>query len=393
MFNQLKVLELASVLAGPGVGQFFAELGADVIKVENVKTKGDVTRSWKLPTEEDSDISGYFSAVNWGKRSIGLDISQSEGLTIVHELVKQTDIVVASYKPGDAEKLNVDYNTLKALKPDLIYGQITGYGPDNPKVGYDAVIQAESGFMYMNGEASGAPTKMPVALVDVLAAHHLKEGLLVALINRMSKGEGALVEVSLLQAAVSSLANQATNWLVGGVIPKRKGSEHPNIAPYGDVFTTADSKSLILAVGSDKQFAALCKIIDQEQLVDDPRFYTNHERVKNRKLLKQLLKTGIEEFELEELAGLLEKDKIPYGRINNIQEVFEQPEARTLLLENTLKSIKGVRTFATRSQNLENFSHFAPPPHFGEHTDNILTAILGFDTTQINDLRAQGIIF
>lgn len=224
--NQLdgiKVLELASVLAGPGVGQFFAELGANVIKVENLRTGGDVTRTWKAAGEPTDDRSAYFCAVNWGKRSIALDLSKKEGQKIVHELARQADIVIASYKPGDPEKLGVDYKSLSSVNNGLIYGQITGYGAENPKVGYDAIVQAESGFMYMNGEPGGRSLKMPVALVDVLAGHHLKEGLLLAMLQRQQTGAGRLVEVSLIQAAISSLANQATNWLVGKKILESTG--------------------------------------------------------------------------------------------------------------------------------------------------------------------------
>lgn len=243
MLQGLKVLELASVLAGPGVGQFFAELGADVIKVENVKTGGDVTRSWKLASEkEGEDRTAYFCSVNWGKKSLAIDLTSEKGKDIIQKLAKQTDLIIVSYKPGDAEKLNVAYSQLKEVNTKLIYGQITGYGSDNSNVGYDAVIQAESGFMDMNGEKGGDPLKMPVALIDVIAGHQLKEGLLLALLKRERTGEGSFIEVCLIQAAVASLVNQASNWLVAKSLPSRKGSLHPNIAPYGESFETRDGK-------------------------------------------------------------------------------------------------------------------------------------------------------
>ncbi|HKZ37881.1 MAG TPA: CoA transferase, partial [Chryseolinea sp.] len=207
MFDDLKVLELASVLAGPSVGQFFAELGAEVIKVENIITAGDVTRTWRVTGEQTDDRSSYFCSVNWGKKSIAVNLNTPEGKKIIYALVKKSDIVIASFKPGDAAKLEVDYETLSALNPSLIYGQITGYGSGKPRVGYDAVIQAEAGFMFMNGEPGGPSLKMPVALMDILAAHHLKEGILLALLNKQRSGRGELVEVSLIQAAISSLAN------------------------------------------------------------------------------------------------------------------------------------------------------------------------------------------
>ena len=223
IFSQLKVLELASVLAGPSVGQFFAELGAEVIKVENVRTKGDVTRSWKTAGENTDDRSAYFCSVNWGKKSIAIDLTHPEGRKIIHQLIPKIDVVIASFKPGDAVKLGVDHEVLAAINPQLIYGQITGYGSKNQRVGYDAVIQAEAGFMFMNGEPGRPSLKMPVALIDILAAHHLKEALLLSLLKRERTGRGGFVEVSLIQAAVSSLVNQATNWLVAGKMPGKLG--------------------------------------------------------------------------------------------------------------------------------------------------------------------------
>ncbi|MCA6404114.1 MAG: CoA transferase, partial [Cytophagales bacterium] len=261
MFHNLKVLELASVLAGPSVGQFFAELGAAVIKVENLKTGGDVTRSWKGMGEQTDERSAYFCSCNWGKKSIAVDLSTVEGKQIVKELAKRSDIIIASYKPGDAEKLGVSYQQLSMNNDQLIYGQITGYGSDDDRVGYDAVIQAESGFMDLNGEKDGQPTKMPVALIDVLAAHQLKEGLLLALLKKERSGVGSLVEVSLIQSALSSLANQATNWLVAKKLPTRQGSSHPNIAPYGDSFLTKDGKRVLLAIGNDRQFKDLIAVL------------------------------------------------------------------------------------------------------------------------------------
>ncbi|HEX6893619.1 MAG TPA: CaiB/BaiF CoA-transferase family protein, partial [Chryseolinea sp.] len=343
MFENLKVLELASVLAGPGVGQFFAELGATVLKVENPKTSGDVTRSWKASGEQTDDRSAYFCAVNWGKQSIVINLDSADGQRIVHKLVEQCDIVIASYKPNDAEKIGVDYQTLQKLNPSLIYGSITGYGPDKPRVGYDAVIQAEAGFMFMNGEPGRASLKMPVALIDILAGHQLKEGILLALLRRQKTGEGALVEVSLFQSAIASLANQATNWLVGGKIPQKQGSAHPNIAPYGDVFKTEDGHEILLAVGSDRQFRDLCRLLDLSEIPKDEKFNTNASRVKNRTVLHHVLQDKLALRSSVSLLAELDADKIPAGRIQNIKEVFETPQAKELILENG--SIRGLRTF------------------------------------------------
>lgn len=368
MFQSLKVLELASVLAGPSVGQFFAELGADVIKVENIVNGGDVTRTWKSATENTDDRSAYFSSVNWGKRSLAIDLTTAAGRQIIHKLVANTDIVITSYKPGDDVKLKVSYEDLSAINKKIIYGRITGYGPLNDRVGYDAVLQAESGFMSMNGEENGPPVKMPVALIDVLAAHQLKEGLLIALLKRQQTGEGSLVEVSLIQSAVASLANQASNWLVGGNVPGRKGSLHPNIAPYGEWFETKDGKKILLAIGSDRQFNDLCKLLGIEN-----NYVSNIERVRNRKQLAETIQSCIANLESQTLFNEINRLKIPAGFIQNINEVFEMPEAQQLLIE--AEGLKGVRSFvANTAQNTLNVK-LKRPPHLGEHNDEILASL------------------
>jgi len=367
MLQGLKVLELASVLAGPGVGQFFAELGAEVIKVENVKTGGDVTRSWKLASEkEEEDRSAYFCSVNWGKKSLAIDLTSTYGKEIIQKLVAKTDIVIASYKPGDAEKLGVAYSQLIKINPKLIYGQITGYGSDNNRVGYDAVIQAESGFMDMNGEKDSDPLKMPVALVDVLAGHQLKEGLLLALFKKEKTGEGSFVEVSLIQAAVASLANQASNWLVAKSLPTRKGSLHPNIAPYGESFETKDQKRIILAVGSDRQFIDLCEVLNLNEAIVDVRFSSNQNRVVNRTELSELLRTKTKEKSSNELMKLIHERKIPAGLIQNLEEVFEMKEAKELLMHSG--EFIGVRNFVAGNSKV----NLLPPPKLGEHNEKIL---------------------
>jgi crotonobetainyl-CoA:carnitine CoA-transferase CaiB-like acyl-CoA transferase len=369
-FKDLKVLELASVLAGPSVGQFFAELGADVIKVENIRTGGDVTRTWKASGEQTDERSAYFCSVNWGKRSIALDLNTEHGKTIAQKLASKSDIVIASYKPGDAEKLGVDYQTLSKNNSGLIYGQITGYGSHNPRVGYDAIIQAEAGFMYMNGELGGPSLKMPVALMDVLAGHQLKEGLLLAMLEKMTSGKGQLVEVSLIQAGVSSLVNQATNWLVANKLPQKHGSAHPNIAPYGDVFATEDSKELLLAVGNDRQFQDLCRILEIPELGDDERFKTNTLRVENRTALNMILTARISQYQSAHLVGEINKLKIPAALIQDLSMVFEMPEAQELVLSSFDR--KGVRTYVgTDNKKVQ----LLPPPKLGEHTIEIINAL------------------
>lgn len=371
MLRDLKILELASVLAGPSVGQFFAELGAEVIKVENLKTGGDVTRTWKSAGETTDDRSAYFCSVNWGKKSVALDLASQDGRTVVRKLAQRADVVIASYKPGDAEKLGVSYQQLKTDNPDLIYGQITGYGSDNDRVGYDAVIQAESGFMDLNGEKDGAPVKMPVALIDILAGHQLKEALLVALLKRERTSEGSLVEVSLIQTAVASLANQATNWLVAGKLPTRQGSKHPNIAPYGESFLTSDGKRVLLAVGSDRQFFDLLHVLGIDPVVFEQKFSTNHRRVENREELGMVLGEKIARMTATELFLKIHAYKIPAGIIQHIGEVFDMKEAQELLMKQD--GITGVRTFV--ATGFDSIMNVSPPPHFGEHTEEIVRSL------------------
>ena len=359
-----RVLELASVLAGPSVGQFLAELGADVVKVENPAVGGDVTRGWTLADETASDgRSAYFQSCNWGKRSVGLDLRDEDERALLLALVDRADVVISSYKPGDASRLGVDAETLRARNPRLVVVELTGYGADDPRAGYDAVVQAESGFTFMNGAPDGSPTKMPVALVDVLAAHQIKEAVLVGLLRRERTGEGGCFEVSLLQAAVAALANQATNWLSAGHVPQRMGSAHPNIAPYGTLYRTADDFALVLAVGTDAQFAALCSALEIEP---DDRFATNAGRVQHREPLDALLIPAIVRWERDPLLALLAERRVPAGAVHTMPEVFDQPAAEALVLEDG--PLRGVRqaTFA-RAPDLR------PPPTFGADTREVLS--------------------
>ncbi|MGZ3901678.1 MAG: CaiB/BaiF CoA transferase family protein [Bacteroidia bacterium] len=332
LLKGLKVIELAGVLAGPSVGYFFAELGAAVIKVENPKTNGDVTRSWKLKAEDPKDPgSAYFWSVNAFKEFISLDISVPSELEKLYELVKEADIVISNYKKGDAEKLKVDYPTLSKIQPKLIYACINGFGNNSPRTAYDLILQAESGFMYMNGEANSNPVKMPVALIDLLAGHQLKEAILIALINLYKNNKGSHVSVSLFDSAVASLANQATNWLIVKHLPEAMGSLHPNIAPYGELFETKDKQLVTLAIGSNKQFAQLCELISYPSLAKDPKYISNHSRVLNRIQLYHTLYNYIHEFKFKDLYNACLKNEIPIGKIRNLEEVFELPEAKAMI--------------------------------------------------------------
>ncbi len=374
LFNGLKVVELASVLAGPSVGQFFAELGSEVIKVENRKTGGDVTRSWYTAHETGEKLSAYFCCVNWGKKSIDLDLTEKADREIVYKLVAQSDIVIASYKPGDEIKLGMDYPTLKGINEKIVYGQISGYGSQNTKVGYDAVIQAESGYMDLNGDKNGLPVKMPVALIDILAGHQLKEGILVALMQRMQTGKGQLVEVSLIQTALSSLANQASNWLYANSLPTRQGSLHPNIAPYGETFETKDKKKVLLAIGSNGQFKKLCNLLQLDDVADRADFKDNQDRVRNRAKLEELMKIQFAKWQSGDLISILNSNNIPAGLIQNVQEAFDMKESREILLQTD--NYTGVKTFVAGGNGKWNTStSLSPPPQLGEHKNEILASL------------------
>ena len=393
----IKVLELAAVLAGPSVGMFFAELGAQVIKVENITTSGDVTRNWKLPKEpSETDISGYFSCVNWGKSSFAADLCQTEGIELIYQLTRHCDIILVNYKPGDAEKLRVDYPTLKKYNEKLIYSHITGYGLNNRRAGFDAIIQAESGFTFMNGEPGGPPTKMPVALMDLLAAHQVKEAILLALLHRERTGKGQYIEASLFRAGIASLANQATNWLVGQSIPQRMGSDHPNIVPYGTIFRTADQKGIVIAAGTDKQYRELIKALGKPELAEDPRFARNQDRVVNKAEVNGIIQECIGKYNREEILQILEEKRIPAGGVFNMQEVFEVPESEGMILEGSYPSgmkIRGVRSVAFDTNDPMIVSHLSPPPHYGQHTREILEELLKLSKAEIDHLINKGVVY
>jgi len=331
-FKDLKVIELAGVLAGPGVGYFFAELGAKVIKIENPRTDGDVTRSWKLKSEDPKEkTSAYFWSVNAFKDLLELDLEKEKDLAKLYELIKEADIVITNYKAGDDSKLKVDYKTLSALNPKLIYGSINGFGNKSSRIAFDLILQAESGFMSMNGEPNTTGLKMPVALIDVLAGHQLKEALLIALLERYKTNKGSHISVSLFDSAVASLVNQATNWLIGKRLPKPAGSLHPNIAPYGELFETKDKQLVTFAIGSNKQFKALAEILQFGKLASDPKYATNHARVNNRTQLYSLLYNYIHQLRYADLEKLCLEHGIPMGKLRNLKEVFELPKAKAML--------------------------------------------------------------
>jgi crotonobetainyl-CoA:carnitine CoA-transferase CaiB-like acyl-CoA transferase len=278
-----------------------------------------------------------------------LNLKERKDRGKVYDLIKNADVVISNFKSGSAEKIGMDYETLKAINSNIIYSQITAFGENDNKPAFDIVLQAETGFLYMTGEADREPVRMPVALIDLLAAHQLKEAILIALLHRAKTGEGSYVSTSLFDSAIASLANQATNWLMEGHIPQRMGSAHPNIAPYGDIFSTKDNKLITLAVGTEKQFVTLCECLGKLKLTEDKRFKTNVLRVQNRDLLKLELKKLINNFNRIDLNELFEKNGVPAGNINNMKEVFELPRTDKMILEeegNDGKISRRVRTVA-----------------------------------------------
>lgn len=347
LFKDLKVLDLSSVLAGPSVATFFAELGAQVIKIENPKTNGDVTRSWRLP-QEKSSISAYWSSVNYAKKIEFLDIG--ENLPYIKELLSSTDILITNFKLGDDIKFGLSPQMLRAEFPKLIQASIAGFQSNPKRVAYDVVLQAETGFMFMNGTPETAPLKMPVAMMDVLAAHQLKEAILCALYQREKTGEGTVVTVSLEKAGISSLVNQASNYLMSGMIPQREGSLHPNIAPYGETFCTKDNKWIVLAVGSDSQFGKLCDFLDLTSIKNSPSFLTNSLRVSNRETLATYLEEGFAKKNSDEIIQHAIRENIPIGLIRSMESVFESTTAQSMLLK---EEINGEMTLRVSSVAFE----------------------------------------
>ena len=396
IFKDLVVIEAANVLAGPAVGMFFAELGATVIKVENPTTGGDTTRHWKLPSEDRAgDVSAYFSSVNWGKRSIGIDFSIPEGYAVLCDLLARADVFLQSFKPVDAKKFQLDYPTLRRLNDRLIYADITAFGHEDDRLGFDAVLQAETGFTGMNGTEESGPVKMPVALIDLLLAHQLKESLLIALIERMRSGRGSYNTVSLFHAGVASLANQAANFLVAGSVPHRTGSDHPNIAPYGTIYKARNDEPVVLAVGTDSQFRALCEVLGVRDAAEDERFRTNPQRVVHRDALNRLLADRIGQLERSSLLAALQSRKIPAGAVRPLDEVLNDASTDALRLRGERAdgaSISGLRSIAFESSALSPLECLNAPPEFDQDRQYVLTEFLGYADDRIEGLKKAGAV-
>jgi crotonobetainyl-CoA:carnitine CoA-transferase CaiB-like acyl-CoA transferase len=334
LFEGLRVLDLSTVLAGPSVATFFAELGAEVIKIENPQAGGDVTRTWKLGSEQkDSPVSAYFAAVNFRKDYEWIDLREHNSRARIEELIRSSDIIIVNFKEGDDSKFKLTPNDIHTLQPKAIYASIRGFKSDSERIAYDVVLQAECGFMFMNGDFQSGPLKMPVALIDVIAAHQLKEGILCALIERNKTGIGSTVKVTLEEAALSALVNQASNYLMAGHIAQPAGSLHPNIAPYGETFCCKDNKQLVLAVGSDKQFAQLCETLNIHSLLQDERFTHNQGRVTNRAALHSILKDAFLSDSRNSWVEKLVARSIPVGAIRSMDEVLASNTAQAMIRE------------------------------------------------------------
>lgn len=317
---------------------FFAELGAEVLKVENKKTGGDVTRQWRLAGETSQGPSAYYSAANYLKKTIQSDLTHPEDREKIYAEIKEADFVISNFSENVAQKLKMDYASLTRVNRKLIFLQLDGF-LEGSRRAYDVVLQAETGWISMTGSAD-APAKLPVALIDVLAGHQLKEGALLALIHRMRSGEGSLVRCNLEQASLAALVNQATNYLMNNAVAQPIATLHPNIAPYGDWFFTAEGKRIVLAVGSDVQFENLNTILGLK-LHLMPDFATNSARVENRIKLSEGLENAISKIDLEKLSQKFDASKIPFGVIRELDEVLASPAAEKMI---RIEQIEGKMT-------------------------------------------------
>lgn len=340
----LKVVELARILAGPWAGQTLADLGAEVIKVES--PQGDDTRAWGPPfIEREGDRSAaYFHSCNRGKASVTVDFRTPEGQARVRELVSDADILIENFKVGGLAKYGLDYESLSALNPRLIYCSITGFGQDGPyahRAGYDYIIQGMSGFMSITGDPEGQPQRAGVAVTDLFTGLYSVAGILAALHQRARTGRGQHIDMALLDCAVAATANQALNYLATGTPPGRTGNYHPNLAPY-QVFDCADGY-IIIATGNDPQYHRLCKVLGCPELAKAPEFLTNADRVANREDLSNRLTARTRTFSKADLLAACEAEGIPAGPINDMAEVFADPQVKARGMQIELDGVPGVR--------------------------------------------------
>ena len=358
----VRVLELARILAGPWAGQLLADLGAEVIKVERPET-GDDTRQWGPPFASDG-AAAYFHACNRGKKSLAIDLESADGQERVRVLAAGADVLIENFKVGGLAKYRLDYPALSPLNPGLVYCSITGFGQTGPyasRAGYDFIIQGMGGAMSLTGEPDGEPQKSGIAYADLFTGLYSTVAILAALRERDRTGQGAHIDMALLDSQVGVLANQALNWMVSGKVPHRMGNGHANLVPY-QAFKVADGE-VIVAVGNDRQFQRLCEILGLGHLAADERFRTNPSRVTNRDLLIPLLHEAMLERSRAEFSEALEAAGIPAGPINRIDAVFADPQVvhRGMKLEGALPGLASPIVIDGKRQVAERHS-----PRLGE---------------------------
>ena len=401
--SHIRVLDLSRVLAGPWCTQILADLGADVIKIERPGS-GDDTRQWGPPFVSvdggGNEESLYFLATNRGKRSMTLDLSDSRGQKVVHELAAHCDVVVENFKVGALARYGLDYETLKGINPSLVYCSITGFGQTGPyadRAGYDFMIQAMGGLMSVTGEAEDVagtnPQKVGVAIADLVTGLYSANAIQTALIHRERTGQGQYIDMALLDCQVAILANQAMTYLAAGQTPVRMGNAHPNIVPY-QVFETQDGH-IILAIGNDGQFRRFCELADQPHLAQDPRFVANRGRVKHRAQLIEALALLMKSKNTDDWLNLLEPEGIPCGRINSIDETLNDPQVihrqmRTQALHSSLGEINLLGSPLKLSETPGEVRR--APPVLGEDTDQVLREVLGYEDSAISSLQADGVV-
>jgi crotonobetainyl-CoA:carnitine CoA-transferase CaiB-like acyl-CoA transferase len=378
----IRVIELARILAGPWAGQMLADLGADVIKVEN-PDGGDDTRKWGPPFVKGGDgaslSAAYYHACNRGKRSVAIDFSTPQGAEAVRRLAAGADVLIENFKLGGLKKYGLDYDSLSKLNPRLVYCSITGFGQDGPyaaRAGYDFIIQGMSGLMSITGPAGGEPQKVGVAVTDLFTGLYTVIAIQAALRHAEMTGEGQFIDMALLDAQVSVLANQNLNYLVSGNSPTQMGNAHPNIAPY-EVLPVKDGH-IILAVGNDGQFRKLCAVLGLDGLAGDPRYATNAARVENRAALREALVAALSVFERHGLLQALELAGVPASPINTIGEMFADPQVQARGMRIDLddghgNSLPGVRAPMLMSRTPLVYER--PSPRLGEHTAEVMAEL------------------
>jgi crotonobetainyl-CoA:carnitine CoA-transferase CaiB-like acyl-CoA transferase len=396
----LKVLELARILAGPWAGQTLADLGAEVIKVERPGA-GDDTRGWGPPFVAAAGgargDAAYYHSCNRGKHSIAVDFERPEGQRLVRELAARADVLIENFKTGGLAKYGLDYQSLKAINPRLVYCSITGFGQTGPyakRAGYDFMIQGMGGIMDLTGDPEGEPQKPGIAYADIICGLYSVVAIQAALARRAETGVGAYIDMALMDAQVAVLANQALNFLVSGQSPRRLGNAHPNLVPY-QVFKVADGH-IIIATGNDRQTRDLCKVLGVEALAHDPRFRGNADRIAHRATFIGLLEERTQRFRAADLLAELEKAVVPAGPINSVAEVFADPQVQArgmridLPAEATAKGVvPNVR--APILLDGEAMTAGRAAPRLGEDSDSVLAA-LGLGESEIAALREKGII-